>query len=58
MKILTLIRHAKSDWRKPDWIDFERPLNKRGKKAAPEMGRRMARWDEQPELFISSPAQR
>ncbi|NOX94757.1 MAG: histidine phosphatase family protein, partial [Alphaproteobacteria bacterium] len=38
MKRLTLMRHAKSSWDKPDVHDFDRTLNERGGKAAPLMG--------------------
>jgi len=38
MKRLTLMRHAKSSWDKPDVHDFDRTLNERGRKAAPLMG--------------------
>ena len=40
MKKLTLLRHAKSDWNSAATSDFDRPLNQRGKKAAPLMGTR------------------
>ena len=58
MKRLTLIRHAKSDWSDATLSDFERPLNARGKKAAPLMGQRMAEGEIIPELLVSSPAKR
>jgi phosphohistidine phosphatase len=38
MITLMLMRHAKSDWADESLSDFERPLNARGKKAAPLMG--------------------
>ena len=38
MKTLTLVRHAKSSWKDTCLADRERPLNKRGKRDAPEMG--------------------
>lgn len=41
VKILTIIRHAKSSWTKPELPDIARPLNKRGLKNAPEMGLRI-----------------
>lgn len=56
MKILGLFRHAKSDWQDPRARDFDRPLNKRGRKGAEIMGRHIrdhgVRW----ERMISSPA--
>ena len=36
MKQLLLIRHAKSDWGNASLSDFDRPLNERGKRDAPE----------------------
>ena len=39
MKKLTLLRHAKSSWNDPVDRDFDRPLNKKGKRAAAVMGR-------------------
>ena len=41
MKILTLLRHAKSAWDDPVERDFDRPLNGRGRRAAHRMGRYM-----------------
>ena len=38
MKRLILMRHAKSDWNHPRLSDHDRPLNNRGRKAAPAMG--------------------
>jgi phosphohistidine phosphatase len=35
MKYLTIVRHAKSSWGQPGLADHDRPLNERGKKAAP-----------------------
>lgn len=58
MKHLILIRHAKSDWHSAADSDFERPLNKRGKKAAPLMGQRLAARGYDPDRMVSSPAER
>lgn len=58
MKRLTLVRHAKSSWKDPELADFDRPLNKRGKRDAPMMGERLAGRDRRPELIVSSPARR
>lgn len=58
MKYLYLIRHAKSSWSNPVLSDFERPLNKRGRRDAPLMGRRLASAVYQPECIFSSPARR
>jgi phosphohistidine phosphatase len=35
---LILIRHAKSDWDDPRLTDHQRPLNDRGRRAAPRVG--------------------
>lgn len=58
MKRLTILRHAKSSWDDPSLPDFDRPLNGRGRRSAPEMGRRLKARGEVPDLVISSPAQR
>jgi phosphohistidine phosphatase len=58
MKILTLVRHAKSDWKDTSLTDRQRPLNARGKRDAPEMGRRIANHGIRPSLIIASPATR
>ncbi|MCZ6636289.1 MAG: histidine phosphatase family protein [bacterium] len=58
MKRLFLVRHAKSSWKHPGLTDFERPLNKRGKKDAPKMGKRIKKQDILPDLILSSPAKR
>ena len=58
MKTLYLVRHAKSSWKYPDLDDFERPLNKRGRKNAPLMGKILKKLKVVPDLIISSPANR
>jgi len=58
MKTLLLLRHAKSSWNDPDLQDFERPLNQRGRKAAPLIGRFMLQEGLVPDLILSSPAER
>ncbi len=58
MKTLYLVRHAKSSWSDPSLSDQQRPLNERGRKNAPEMGRRLAQKSIKPDLVISSPAKR
>lgn len=57
-RTLYLVRHAKSSWDDPGLADIDRPLNGRGRRASPEMGRRMAAQGHHPELIISSPANR
>lgn len=58
MKELLLVRHAKSDWDKPHLSDHERPLNKRGHRAATAMGVLWAGILRPPDLFVSSSARR
>ncbi len=58
MKTLTLVRHAKSSWKDTSLRDSERPLNKRGRRDAPEMGRRIRDHGIRPSLIVSSPAVR
>ena len=57
-KTLLLIRHAKSSWDNPILSDFERPLNDRGKKDAPDMAIRLAERKITIDAFVSSPAKR
>jgi len=58
MKTLILIRHAKSSWDNSDLSDFDRPLNDRGLRDAPRMGKRLKEKELAPDLVISSPANR
>ena len=58
MKTLFVLRHAKSSWEKADLSDFARPLNERGLEAAPLMGKFIYKNQLQPELILSSPAER
>jgi len=58
MMTLYLVRHAKSSWENPDLSDFDRPLNDRGRKDAPRMGKRLKEREVAPDLMLSSPAKR
>jgi len=58
MKTIYLVRHAKSSWKYPNLDDFERPLNKRGRKSAPFMGTILKKLKVAPDLILSSPANR
>ncbi len=58
MKLLLLIRHAKSSWDNASLSDFDRPLNARGIKDADEMVLRLKQKISSIDAFISSPAQR
>lgn len=58
MPRLLLLRHAKSAWDDPGLSDFDRPLNARGRRAAPLMGRHMAEHALSPDLVLCSTARR
>jgi len=58
LKKLILIRHSKSSWENGSISDKERPLNSRGKKAAPFMAEILKKKNIDIQLFISSPAER
>jgi phosphohistidine phosphatase len=58
VKRLILVRHAKSDWSLPDQEDWDRPLNARGQRDAPEMARRLRGRRLRPDLILTSPAVR
>jgi phosphohistidine phosphatase len=57
-KKLLIVRHAKSDWNQSGIRDFDRPLNDRGERNAPEMARRLVKHGLVPQLLVSSPALR
>ncbi|GIW81776.1 MAG: phosphoglycerate mutase [Gemmatales bacterium] len=58
MKELLIMRHAKSSWKDPDLDDHDRPLNKRGQRDAPRMGKLIRDRNLIPDALISSPARR
>jgi len=58
MKTLTLLRHAKSGWNDPVERDFDRPLNRRGRKAAQTIGREMRALGLHFDKVVASPAVR
>jgi phosphohistidine phosphatase len=58
MKTILLMRHAKSDWGPQYATDFDRPLNARGLRDAPQMAAFLASHKLLPDLIVSSPAQR
>jgi len=58
VKTVLLIRHAKSSWTDASLNDFDRPLNDRGKRDAPEMAKRLSDKKIKIDTFISSPAKR
>lgn len=57
-RTLVMIRHAKSSWVNPLQSDFERPLNERGKREAPEMAGKLKQAGITPDLIICSKAKR
>ncbi|GAP22046.1 SixA phosphatase family protein [Leptolinea tardivitalis] len=58
MKTLLLMRHAKSSWKHPELPDQDRPLNKRGEKDSPHMGKFLREKELVPQLILASPAKR
>jgi len=58
MKTLFLLRHAKSSWSDTNLADFDRPLNDRGLRTAPQMGELMKSRGYLPDVVVSSPAAR
>ena len=58
MKILLIMRHAKSSWKHPELSDYDRPLNKRGKRDAPRMGEHLRQIDLIPDRILTSSAKR
>lgn len=58
MKTLGLFRHAKSDWNDARLRDFDRPLNKRGRKGAAIMGKHIREYGRKWDRIIASPAVR
>jgi len=59
MRVLYVLRHAKSDWSAfYGGIDHERPLNDRGVRAARTMGRRLAERRALPDRILCSSAVR
>ena len=57
-KQLLIFRHSKSDWGHPEISDFNRPLNTRGIKDAPMMGKRLKKRNWVPNQIVSSSALR
>jgi phosphohistidine phosphatase len=58
MKTIVLLRHGKSDWASDTGDDRDRPLAKRGQKAARAMGELLGRTGLAPDAAITSPAVR
>jgi phosphohistidine phosphatase len=58
MKYVSLLRHAKSSWDNPQQKDFDRPLNERGRRAAPMIGAYLAGHGPAPDIVLCSSARR
>lgn len=58
MKTLLILRHAKSSWKDTALPDHDRPLNERGKRDAPRVGRLLREEGLAPELILCSTAKR
>jgi phosphohistidine phosphatase len=57
-KRLIIMRHAKSSWTSGASTDHQRPLNKRGRHAAPRIGARLRDIGWIPDLVIASDSER
>ena len=57
-KTLFLLRHAKSSWSAPAHNDHDRPLNRRGERAAAVIGIMMKQEKTTPDLVLCSSARR
>lgn len=58
MRTLLLMRHAKSSWSDPELTDHQRPLNRRGRRAAKRMGHLLVDEDLVPALILCSTSRR
>lgn len=58
MRLLILLRHAKSSWTDQTLDDHERPLAPRGREAAPRVGRWLEEQGLAPDLVLCSTAVR
>jgi phosphohistidine phosphatase len=58
MKTILLLRHAKSAWGQPGMDDHERPLNRRGERAAEAMAKYIVHNAPRPDLILCSTAAR
>lgn len=58
MKTVYLFRHAKSSWTDETLDDFDRPLAKRGRRAAEAMAHYVAKKAMTPQQILCSPAKR
>jgi len=58
VKTIYLLRHAKSSWKDATLDDFDRPLNKRGRRAAKRLGEYLAAHGIEPAHILCSSSQR
>jgi phosphohistidine phosphatase len=58
VKTVLLLRHAKSAWGDPGLADHDRPLSRRGERAAEAMGDHIARKCQRPDVILCSTAVR
>ncbi|QDV22442.1 SixA phosphatase family protein [Aureliella helgolandensis] len=58
MRTLILMRHAKSDWTQGDRTDHDRPLNPRGRRAAPLMAGQLLSHGISVDIILASSAVR
>ncbi len=58
MKLLSILRHAKSSWSDSSLPDHDRPLNKRGARDAPRMGDLIREKGLVPDVILGSTALR
>ena len=58
MKELILFRHAKSSWESPSMSDLDRPLGRRGRRAASQMAGWLAATGYRPDIVLCSVAVR
>ena len=58
MRTLLLLRHGKSSWDCPSLDDFDRPLARRGERAAIDMADHLAREGLDPDFVLCSAARR
>lgn len=58
MKTLLLLRHGKSNWKDAELPDHDRPLKKRGRTAAKQMGQLLRELNLKPDHVLTSSAVR
>jgi len=58
LKVLHVVRHAKSSWDNNDVADIDRPLKSKGIRNAYDIARRLKLGELAPQRIISSPANR